>query len=400
MLTKIKFSNINSFKEESEINFEFNGKVPEDIKKGRQATNILCIKGANSSGKTNIFKVLSTLSRVCGFGAKIDNDERLYVDTYFGNSDPAKIYVEFIFFNTSYKYFIMLNDKCVIYEKLEFKEEDDSRFKVAYERENEKLLKTSPQLKELSNIQIKPNSSVMALLTTLKFSNDMTIIENARVFFAFMLINASYSGHAEIKSNILSTTKKYFNNNELFSSVKEIIKIVDPSIFDISLQETTDSEGKVSYYPIFVFENNNTKINMPLRQVSSGIRKLYETLEIYFLVLKTGGILALDEFDIHLHPHILPVLLALFDDSSRNKTNAQLIFSTHNSEIIDILGKYRVVIVNKENNESFCYRLDELLDKPLRNDRTISSLYIDGKLGGVPTINSIDLKSLQFIKDL
>lgn len=54
---------------------------------------------------------------------------------------------------------------------------------------------------------------------------------------------------------------------------------------------------------------------------------------------------------------------------------------------MDYLGKYRIVLVNKENNESFLYRLDEISGDLLRNDRSISKVYENGKIGGKPRLN-------------
>ena len=40
--------------------------------------------------------------------------------------------------------------------------------------------------------------------------------------------------------------------------------------------------------------------------------------------------------------------------------------------------------MNKEDNESYCYRLDEITGSMIRNDRQITPLYLDGKIGGIP----------------
>ena len=80
------------------------------------------------------------------------------------------------------------------------------------------------------------------------------------------------------------------------------------------------------------------------------------------------------------------MLIDLFDDSEKNLNNAQMIFSTHDTAIMDRLGKYRTYLVNKENNESFGYRLDEIPGDILRNDRPVSSPYRNGKVGGVPKV--------------
>ena len=45
----------------------------------------------------------------------------------------------------------------------------------------------------------------------------------------------------------------------------------------------------------------------------------------------------------------------------------------------------RIILVNKEDNESYLYKLDET-DEILRNDRSISKIYNTGKLGGKPKI--------------
>ena len=94
----------------------------------------------------------------------------------------------------------------------------------------------------------------------------------------------------------------------------------------------------------------------------------------------------IDEFDIYFHPHILPKLLELFINPEINTRSTQLIFTTHNSEILDKISKYRTYLVNKEYNESYCYRLDEIPGDILRNDRSISKVYNSGKIGGVPRI--------------
>jgi AAA15 family ATPase/GTPase len=78
----------------------------------------------------------------------------------------------------------------------------------------------------------------------------------------------------------------------------------------------------------------------------------------------------------------------LFDDPEKNINNAQLIFTTHNTDIMDKLGKYRVVLVNKQDNESFLYRLDEIPGDILRNDRSIIPAYKAGKIGGKPRLTA------------
>ena len=84
-----------SFKEGLRVSLEFNSKVPKSISKGRKATTVLGIKGANASGKTNILKALSF---ICGFAADSfsnDEDDDIQLSPFFLSEDPSDFYIDF-----------------------------------------------------------------------------------------------------------------------------------------------------------------------------------------------------------------------------------------------------------------------------------------------------------------
>ena len=78
----------------------------------------------------------------------------------------------------------------------------------------------------------------------------------------------------------------------------------------------------------------------------------------------------------------LPELIKLFEQ----QPNAQILFSCQNDSILDDMGKYRSSLINKEENESYTYRLDELPSDLLRNGRAISPHYAKKNIGGYPKI--------------
>ena len=63
-----------------------------------------------------------------------------------------------------------------------------------------------------------------------------------------------------------------------------------------------------------------------------------------------------------------------------------MIFTSFNPEIMDILGKYRTYLFEKDKGESYGYRLDELEANILRNDRSVMVPYRKHMLGGYPKI--------------
>ena len=92
----------------------------------------------------------------------------------------------------------------------------------------------------------------------------------------------------------------------------------------------------------------------------------------------------MDELDNDLHPHLLPRLLDLFKHKHSNPHDAQIIFSCHTPEILNLLYKHQVYMVQKNNQESESWRLDEVTG--LRADDNIYAKYMSGALDAVPNI--------------
>ena len=61
MIRKFGVKNYFCFKEGVDINFGFDGNVPESISQGRDFSTVIGIKGSNGSGKTNIIKAIQFL---------------------------------------------------------------------------------------------------------------------------------------------------------------------------------------------------------------------------------------------------------------------------------------------------------------------------------------------------
>ena len=154
--------------------------------------------------------------------------------------------------------------------------------------------------------------------------------------------------------------------------------------------EILELEDKITkeliYEPLFYHKVDGDSHRVLFHDESNGTQLLYRQLATYYNALKYGFIIAYDEFDIGLHPDLSLMIIDLFNDKEVNKNGAQLIFTSHHSEVIDKLGKYRLVFVNKDYNESYLYRLDEIPGDILRPDRSILPAYNSHKIGGRPKV--------------
>jgi AAA15 family ATPase/GTPase len=188
------------------------------------------------------------------------------------------------------------------------------------------------------------------------------------------------------KPSVSLVSKWYSKGGALFEFAQGIICNCDQGIANFEIKKREDSKGDIIYYPLFHHKVKNNTYYLNMYNESSGTKSLFLDLPYYWYTIEQGSILVLDEFDINFHPHILPKLIELFTDKTINTRNAQLLFTTHNTGIIDVMSKYRTVFINKEDNESYGYRLDEISGDIIRNDRSIIPIYNAGKIGGVPRI--------------
>lgn len=365
------------------MSFKLNAHCPESISKGKEYSRLLCVKGANASGKTNVLKALFVVSDFCSNSFKLDPDEGLNFQSFFNNTKPCEFMVEFSIDDDTYTYELEVTNEEVKVEKLYRKKSaKGSRKSRLFERKGNKIVSVSNDFKFLKKITIRNNASVISTALQYEPEKFRAIHSN----FSSTKSNVTLFGLQDIKVSYHKITEYFSQNKKYLTWVTEILKKVDGDIDSIEIHEREDDNGEKIHFPIFNYRTEEGSKWLTFHNLSSGTKSLYLQLSEYKSMLDRGGVLILDEFDINLHPHILPLLINLFEDDKSNPLNTQLLFTTHNSEILNQMSKYRSILVNKENSESYAYRLDELPGDILRNDRPISSLYDDGKIGGVPIV--------------
>ena len=380
MLLKYGAKNFYSFKEGFEITLELGAKCPASISRGASVASTLCVKGANASGKTNALKVLNFLSLFCCHSFNRKPEEKLAIASFFNNSDPIDIFCHFEIDKIVYHYDVSLTEESVAFERLTRK---SKRSSIIFERENDQVVNCIKELEQLKNVKMRANASIVSTANQYEVSS----ISPFYNFFSSITSNVAMYGKIDISKSYRSVTKYYKENPEIMSEAIELIKRVDLGVSGIDINKSTEEDGTEYYFPIFRHDVEEVERNwLTFHSESLGTQTLYKTLPYIISTLRSGGILVLDEFDTDYHPHILRLLISLFDNDESNPNHAQILFSTHNTEILEYMSKYRTVFVNKDLSESYAYRLDEIPGDIIRNDRPISPVYNSGKIGGVPRL--------------
>ncbi len=122
---------------------------------------------------------------------------------------------------------------------------------------------------------------------------------------------------------------------------------------------------------------------------SDGTRRLFELAGPWLHRLKNGLVTVVDELNDSLHPTLLRFLVALFHNKEVNKRNAQLIFTAHDTTILDLdlLRRDQIWFIEKDKNQSSqLYPLSQF--KP-RKEEALQKNYLQGRYGALPYINHL-----------
>ena len=187
------------------------------------------------------------------------------------------------------------------------------------------------------------------------------------------------------------------NKNKLTTKDKipvEYIKYFDPSIESIRILSKDVPSEKMNVEVTF---KNDSIIQVPLIELSnylsSGTIKGINLFIDIEKTLRNGGYLIIDEIENHLHKSIIMNIIQLFANSL-NKNGATLIFSTHYSEIIDMVPRTDMIYVaTKEENLIQFKKMSQGLGDQDRNDKKKSEVLLSGKLSNTPTYK--DLKRVR-----
>ena len=133
---------------------------------------------------------------------------------------------------------------------------------------------------------------------------------------------------------------------------------------------------------------------------SSGTKKFFALTGPIIDTLENGYTLFVDELDSKLHPNLVEKIVSLFNSKSLNPHNAQLIFNTHNTNLLDsgLLRRDQVWFVEKDNcGNSELHSLSDF--KKIRKNEALESNYLRGKYGAIPYLeffNSFTSKFLEY----
>ena len=203
-------------------------------------------------------------------------------------------------------------------------------------------------------------------------------------------------------------TMEYVKNEMHKSEVLQFLQAADLAISDLEIKTQKGHEVQLRLEPgkptfetrqekdipmatLFHKGKNERSVGLNLNEESHGTQRLFAYAGPILDILKDGKILVVDELDGSLHPKMVQFLIKLFQNTSINKNNAQLIFTTHNTSLLDneLFRRDQIWFMEKDNNHAS--NLYPLTDFSPRKGEALERGYLMGRYGALPFFGEFNL---------
>ncbi len=355
----------------------------------------IAIYGANGSGKSNL---ILAMIRMLVITRDIMKDDKLLYQVHepFALNErsifePTYFQIQLIIDNKKYRYGFEFNEKRIVSEWLFGPADKQETYYFTRDLKDIKVNET--YFKEGKDLQDKTTPENLFLNVAKTFNG--VISKKIKDYFSG---NIAISGGVT-DFGLRETTIEMLNHPKLKKYVIDLLNFADLGIDDVIEEEIELEKGKrkekivLSQRPLFNEEGKKTGKNYHMTidgGESEGTRKVFNYAGSVISSLREGRTLVLDEFDARLHPSLTKKIVEMFN-SKLNTRNAQLIFATHDTNLLDSNLLRRDQIYFAEKNSKFETGFYSLYDfKGIRNDASFERDYIKGKYGAIPYIGDFE----------
>lgn len=426
MLIEFKFKNFRSFRDESTLSMEATGLSTFKNSLIEYGTTKLlpsvAIYGKNGGGKSNVIRAFWLAVQFIKNAQRTQHENASIPMSPFSLNDYSKneeTAFEFIYVlnNIKYIYGFSATKEKVIKEYLYHSPKGQKA--TVFERELQTFKFTeNKQKRKLISETVAENQLFFSIACTM---NDADCSMAMQWFREYVFFSRDY---ADIPRQLL----EYSNDTSMLKAISNYAKEADIGIEDMQFEFNSQDIDDENQFPDNVPEgirtaltnflhalsetSNNSEVKLKMGEVtatsyhrgtkkngekelfplelseeSDGTRKLMAIAPAIESVMNKGGVLLVDELERELHPMLVNYLVSKFQSKRTNTNNAQIIFTTHNTELMneEIMRKDQLYFVDKSqaNGVSELYSISEFSTKTSEN---IQKGYLIGKYGATPNI--------------
>lgn len=378
-----------------------------------RAINSVAIYGANASGKTSLFKAITTALIMIRNSNNIQVTDKLPIVPFKFNSASKKkpTSFEFTFIASDDKKYIYgfsaTNEKIVEEYLYYYKSAKPTHIFDLKEGEEPKYNRAYKGKLEAAYQMNTPNKLFLATATI--WNSECTKIP-------FEWLAEYIDTFTEVMDLSSVALEKYRTdeNRQYIDFTKDLLKQSDINIssIEVDAKEVSDKaalpiqimvQGKIipsnqgKRYEMeittghtIIDENGEQKeYSLELQEESMGTQLLFFYGPLLKDAFEKGKVLILDEIDKSMHPSLVKFIVNLFRDPGINKAGAQLIVTTHETGILtlDMFRRDQIYFTEKDSKTgvSDLYSLDEF---SVRKTENIEKGYLMGRYGAIPFLKN------------
>lgn len=361
--------------------------------------------GANASGKSNILMALSYFAQALYSNtSKSTLIDRLYDPFLFESSDEGSFFQIVLLLNgKKYRYGFVLNKVNTASgngESYSIEIESEWLYGNVDKKMERLFLRIGNEVKE-NNL---PTSEGMIIPTKLPYPHTFFLAHAAAFdsegipkqiveYLNYRIINNILSKD-ELRIFSIDAIKKkkisFLKFLKQFNMNYDDIDLIDDKIFGDTMHFMPPL-SKV-YLTRTAPNDDSKKLSMNLEfRESAGNKKIFELAGILldlFNLPNTPFLIVIDEIDSNFHPSLLIKLIGMFNNPKINRSNSQLLFTSHDTNLMSpsIMRRDQFYFAEKQNDEST--RLYSLADlRGIRNDADFAKQYLAGYYGALPVLN-------------
>ena len=420
MIVEFSVRNFRSIKELQTISFVATGlKSPVEFSEvdknniaeegGMRLLKTLGVYGANASGKSNVIRALEYFLQAIKNEASSESNLNSLCDPflYQENAYNTESFFQIVLFvkNKKYRYGFTVKRNPKTKEKPDDKISKEiivsewlfgtkGKNMVEYFTRNGFDV-NKEKLPNNDKIPALPYEHTLFLTHATAFDSEGEIA-SIRNYIRGKIISNYTDGIERFRKNTLYLLEQENKKLEFL----ELLSSFNLNYNDIILERDLNKpEQKIlSQDKIFMMKSYNNrnneaidiKLNLSYHE-SSGTQKLFDLagLLLRAFIMPQSVFIMIDEVDSNFHPSLLIKLVGLFNNPTLNKSKSQLLFTSHDTNLMSPSVMRRDQFYFTEKNEDNSTRLYSLADlKGIRNDADFAKQYLAGYYGALPVLDN------------
>jgi hypothetical protein len=218
---------------------------------------------------------------------------------------------------------------------------------------------------------LRPNASLISTLAQLDHPLSLLARQVASTIISNVFIEK-----VEIRDD--NVARFYAAQPDELQALNREIERIDLGIREVQIQDSANG-------PMAIFQHHGLATPLPVQLESHGTRAFIRIFPLLNRALMTGGIAVIDEFDLSIHPLVLPEIIRWFYDTERNPHNAQLWMTCQNASLLEELVKEEVFFCEKDHEgRATVYGLQDI--QAVRRGDNYYRKYLGGVYGAVPRL--------------